>query len=227
MQTQGSLITPAECNNVVGIKPTVGLVSRDSIVPVSLDRDTVGPLARTVLDAAAILNVIAGRDENDPATDRILFEEIPDYTKFCTTSGFSKMHLGIPQNALEDVPVHILTYFNDTARRLQELGAQVVDVEFPAVNEYNSLTFKEKVFPMAAEFRPSISGYLGSLEQNPKDLRSLEDIYRLTKSDPREYFPNRDLGLPMISVPLGYLLKGTPVKWNERHDTITQAPNRP
>lgn len=253
----------------------------------ALDRDTVGPLARTVLDTAAILNFIAGRDENDPAINKIPFEEIPDYTDSCTTSGFSEIRLGIPRNALEEVPVHILTHFNDTVRRLQELGAQSFDVEFPAASEYRNLTSREKILPMATEFRPSIARYLGSLEQNPKNLRTLEDIYRLTKSDPHEDFPNRDLelwemalttsrdsdeykaaknreedfagsrgilgaieaheldaiiapcaariinhfaaggGLPMISVPLGYLPDGTPVEWSERHDTITQAPNRP
>lgn len=262
-------------------------MSRDSIIPVALDRDTVGPLARTVQDAAAILTVIAGRDSNDPMTDLIPFETIPDYRKSCTTSNFSRMRLGIPQNALEDVPESILAQFQKVTRLLMDLGAEIVDVEFPAVNTYKNLSFEEKIFVMAAEFSPSLSEYLSSLDSNPNRLHTLEDVYRATTSDPREDFPHRDLGLwdlalaakrdseeyraaksrekdfagpsgilgamdahrldaiiapcaakipnhfaaggglPMITVPLGYLPEGTTVKWNERHDTITQAPNRP
>ena len=70
-ETSGSILSPANANGIVGIKPTVGLVSRDGIIPITADQDTAGPLTRTVADAAMLLGVIAGFDANDPATGRV------------------------------------------------------------------------------------------------------------------------------------------------------------
>ena len=67
-ETSGSILSPANANGIVGIKPTVGLVSRDGIIPITADQDTAGPLTRTVADAATLLGVIAGYDPDDPAT---------------------------------------------------------------------------------------------------------------------------------------------------------------
>ena len=83
-ETSGSILSPANANGIVGIKPTVGLVSRDGIIPITADQDTAGPLTRTVTDAAILLGVIAGRDPNDPATDECLIPGrcYSDYTQF-------------------------------------------------------------------------------------------------------------------------------------------------
>ncbi len=83
-ETSGSILSPANANGIVGIKPTVGLVSRDGIIPITADQDTAGPLTRTVTDAAILLGVIAGYDPNDPATAECLFPGncFSDYTQF-------------------------------------------------------------------------------------------------------------------------------------------------
>jgi amidase len=83
-ETSGSILSPANANGIVGIKPTVGLVSRDGIIPITADQDTAGPLTRTVADAAALLGVIAGYDANDPATVACLTPGncFDDYTQF-------------------------------------------------------------------------------------------------------------------------------------------------
>ena len=80
-ETDGSIICPASMNGIVGIKPTLGLVSRSGIVPISHNQDTAGPLARSVADAAALLSVIAGSDRHDPATDEA-HGHATDYTRF-------------------------------------------------------------------------------------------------------------------------------------------------
>ena len=83
-ETSGSILSPANANGIVGIKPTVGLVSRDGIIPITADQDTAGPLTRTVADAAILLGVIAGHDVNDPATEECLIPGrcFSDYTQF-------------------------------------------------------------------------------------------------------------------------------------------------
>src|SRR5713226_2411348 len=83
-ETSGSILSPGTANGLVGIKPTVGLVSRDGIIPITADQDTAGPLTRTVTDAAILLGVIAGYDPNDPATAECLFPGncFSDYTQF-------------------------------------------------------------------------------------------------------------------------------------------------
>ena len=83
-ETSGSILSPANANGIVGIKPTVGLVSRDGIIPITADQDTAGPLTRTVADAAILLGVIAGHDPNDPATEECLIPGrcFSDYTQF-------------------------------------------------------------------------------------------------------------------------------------------------
>src|SRR6185503_11107033 len=83
-ETSGSILSPGTANGIVGIKPTVGLVSRDGIIPITADQDTAGPLARTVTDAAIVLGVIAGFDPRDPATAACLTPGncFSDYTQF-------------------------------------------------------------------------------------------------------------------------------------------------
>ena len=97
-ETSGSILSPASANGVVGIKPTVGLVSRDGIIPITADQDTAGPLTRTVTDAAIVLGVIAGYDPNDPATNACLtpgncFE---DYTRFLNKKALRGARLAVP-----------------------------------------------------------------------------------------------------------------------------------
>ncbi len=97
-ETSGSILSPASANGVVGIKPTVGLVSRDGIIPITADQDTAGPITRTVTDAAILLGVLAGYDPNDPATEACLtpgncFE---DYTRFLNKKALKGARLAVP-----------------------------------------------------------------------------------------------------------------------------------
>lgn len=114
-ETSGSILSPASANGVVGIKPTVGLVSRDGIIPITADQDTAGPITRTVTDAAIMLGVIAGYDPNDPATEACLkpgncFE---DYTKFLNKRALRGARFAVPpvaanRAALMDAAIEVL-----------------------------------------------------------------------------------------------------------------------
>lgn len=97
-ETSGSILSPASANGVVGIKPTVGLVSRDGIIPITADQDTAGPITRTVTDAAILLGVLAGYDPNDPATEACLTPGncFDDYTRFLNRRALRGARLAVP-----------------------------------------------------------------------------------------------------------------------------------
>src|SRR5262244_1642319 len=97
-ETSGSILSPGTANNVVGIKPTLGLVSRDGILPITADQDTAGPLARTVTDAAILLGAIAGHDPNDSATSACLVAGncFDDYTKFLKKHALRGARIAVP-----------------------------------------------------------------------------------------------------------------------------------
>jgi len=100
-ETSGSILGPSSAEGIVGIKPTVGLVSRSGIVPISADQDTAGPLARTVRDAAIVLGVIAGYDPNDPATKACLTNgnAFSDYTKFLDPNALKGARIAVPKTS--------------------------------------------------------------------------------------------------------------------------------
>jgi amidase len=96
-ETSGSILSPANANMLVGIKPTVGRISRYGIIPITADQDTAGPMTRTVTDAAIVLGVVEGADPNDPATTRCTPPPGNDYTKFLVRDGLKGARIGIPR----------------------------------------------------------------------------------------------------------------------------------
>jgi amidase len=121
-ETSGSILSPGTANGLVGIKPTVGLISRDGIVPITADQDTAGPLARTVTDAAIVLGVIAGFDPKDPATAACLTPGNcrKDYTKFLDANALHGARIAVPP-----FPSNRATVMNNAIAVLQAHGATV------------------------------------------------------------------------------------------------------
>jgi len=147
-ETSGSILSPGTQNLLVGIKPTVGLVSRDGIVPITADQDTAGPLARTVEDAAKVLGVIAGFDPHDPATRACLTPGncLRDYTKFLKKNALKGARIAVPHfsywtNAAGTpnfTPTQ-LAVMNDAIAVLRAHGAFVADpYEIPDQAELNA-----------------------------------------------------------------------------------------
>lgn len=148
-ETSGSLLSPASANGVVGIKPTVGLVSRDGIIPITADQDTAGPITRTVTDGAIMLGVLAGYDQNDPATVACLTQGncFDDYTQFLDGTALQGARIAVyspasplPANrqALLDAAVAVLRAQGATVRILAvtDIPAQLgtcVSAPLPAV----------------------------------------------------------------------------------------------
>jgi amidase len=138
-ETDGSIVCPANANGVVGIKPTVGLTSRAGVVPISHTQDTVGPHARTVADAAAVLSVIASRapDGRDPATGGVPLgwkgksrPAIPaNYTQFVSTNGLAGARIGVTRQGIDDISSFTAAVFDAALASMQGAGAILVDLD--------------------------------------------------------------------------------------------------
>lgn len=131
-ETSGSILSPASANGVVGIKPTVGLVSRDGIIPITADQDTAGPIARTVTDAAILLGVLAGHDPADPATVACLTPGncFNDYTRFLDKKALKGARIAV---VTPFIPASRLEQINAAIDVLRAEGAEVEFVDsFPA-----------------------------------------------------------------------------------------------
>ena len=117
---------PAEFNNLVGIKPAVGLVARDGIIPVSESQDSPGPGARTMKDAAELLAIIVGRSEFDKRTWDIPFP-IQDFSACCSSMNLSGIRIGIPRNTFGDIAASVLRKFEEAIKTLVGANADVID----------------------------------------------------------------------------------------------------
>src|SRR5580765_6800937 len=132
-ETSGSILSPGTANGLVGIKPTVGLISRDGIIPIVADQDTAGPLARTVTDAAIVLGVIAGFDPNDPATAACLTPSncFSDYTQFLDANALHGARIAVPlpfpfnRAAIMTNAMNVLTANGATVVTVGALAAQL------------------------------------------------------------------------------------------------------
>ena len=126
-ETDGSIVCPAGVNGIVGIKPTLGLISRSGIVPIAHSQDTAGPMARSVRDAALLLGAITGRDASDPAS-RELAASVPNYTANLAADGLEGRRIGVLRNyfGADDNP-HVEEVFAASIETLREAGAEIVD----------------------------------------------------------------------------------------------------
>lgn len=194
-EVEGSIVCAAERSNLCGLKPTVGLVSRDLVI-VSPRLGSVGPLARCVKDAAAILGVIAGQCDLDPATKSIPFQQVPDYAASCQLDGLHGARIGIPRNALRgNPPLAELTptvaqAFEKSLDVLRSCGAIIVeDTDFTSFDQI--LTSKCPDVVKSSDLKARLADYFSSLVENPTQLKDVHDLIRYTQSDPREDFPSR------------------------------------
>ena len=168
-ETNGSIISPAYTNGVVGLKPTVGLVPRSGIVPISHTQDTAGPMTRSVSDAAILLGAIAGSDSRDPASADADKKRAKDYTKFLDPNGLKGARLGLVMVAPQRNADLYKAYWQPFVEKLKEAGATLVDVTFP---DY-APTQADRLAILQYEFKTNVAKYLaerGSKYQTLADL---------------------------------------------------------
>ena len=158
-ETDGSIVCPSNASGLVGIKPTVGLVSRSGIVPISVSQDTAGPMARTVADAAALLTAIAAVDPRDRATTRQARRAAPDYTTFLDPGGLRGARLGVVRKMFgRNERVQGLTEAAIDA--LKQQGAAIIDpVVLTTQGKFDDAEFEVLLY----EFKDGLNTYLASL----------------------------------------------------------------
>ncbi len=168
-ETNGSIVSPAACCGIVGLKPTVGLVSRAGIIPLSRWQDTAGPMTRTVRDAALLLNVLAGSDPRDPFTSEADRRRPVDYCADFWDGGLRGVRLGIVRSLCGREP-RVLAVFERVLAVLREAGAVLVDnVEIPRQREASGLAW----LALLTEFRSDLNAYLEARGGRVRSLAAL------------------------------------------------------
>jgi len=182
-ETDGSIVCPASTNGIVGIKPTVGLVSRSGIVPISATQDTAGPMARTVRDAVVVLGLIAGVDTRDPATEAAETLGLDDYTPFLDEAGLIGARIGVQRSAFGFHPL-VDRLIEDAIVLMRDRGATIVD---PIALRPSSTMRRAEVEVMAYEFKAGLNAYLAALPNG--EIRSLADLIAFNEARADEEMP--------------------------------------
>jgi amidase len=185
-ETDGSIVSPASINGIVGLKPTVGLVSRRGIVPISHSQDTAGPLARSVRDAAVMLSIMAGLDNADAASVAVGDRFQSDYARYVDPKGLNGARLGIARRFFADSAP--LNGFLDTCiATLKSAGAVIVD---PADLPMHGSTGAAEQEVMLYEFKTDLNAYLKRLPPT-FPVRSLSALIRFNEA-------HRDTEMPLF-----------------------------
>ena len=170
-ETDGSIISPSNNCGLVGLKPTLGLISRAGIIPIAHSQDTAGPMARTVADAAALLGAMTGVDSHDPETAASVGQAFSDYTRFLDPNGLQGARLGIARNLFGFSPR--VDQILDTALEVfKRLGAEVAD---PVNLEHLDGFDKPEMTVLLYEFKADLNAYLGRLGTEAR-VHSLAEV---------------------------------------------------
>ena len=169
-ETDGSIVCPSTANGIVGIKPTVGLVSRAGIVPISETQDTAGPMARSVRDAALLLGAIAGPDPRDPATAPGETRGLDDYAPFLDAGGLRGARIGV-QRSVFGFHEAVDRLMEEAIAVLRDRGAVIIDPIDLAASGALRRAETEVLFH---EFKAGLNAYLQNLRNPP--IRSLADL---------------------------------------------------
>jgi amidase len=170
-ETDGSVVCPSSANSLVGIKPTVGLISRAGIIPISHNQDTAGPMCRTVTDAAILLSALAGIDPRDDVTKSSAGKSFADYTKFLDTNGLKGARIGVHRKGFgfNDAVDKLMTDWIDI---MKKRGAIIVDpADIPTQGKFDDSELEVLLY----EFKADLNSYLASLGPRAP-VKSLKDI---------------------------------------------------
>lgn len=182
-ETDGSIISPSSYCGIVGIKPTVGLVSRSGIIPISHTQDTAGPMARTVRDAAILLGALAGEDANDAVTAESRGKSSKDYTTFLDADGLRGARIGVLQKySRSDGSKSVLEAAVET---MKKAGAVIVDLpKVVSLDKFGNAEYEVLLY----EFKDGLNKYFASL--GPKaPIRSLEELIQFNERNKEKEMP--------------------------------------
>ncbi|HEX6086099.1 MAG TPA: amidase [Thermoanaerobaculia bacterium] len=183
-ETDGSIVCPSSACGLVGLKPTLGLVSRSGIIPIAHSQDTAGPMTRTVTDAAILLGAMAGLDSLDAATAASRGRAHADYTRFLDPNGLRGARIGVARQYF-GFSDHVDRVMKESLDALAKLGATLVD---PANIEHHNEYGDTELEVLLYEFKHDLNAYLAQLPPNVK-TRTLADLIRFNEE-------NRALEMP-------------------------------
>jgi amidase len=170
-ETDGSIVSPSSCCGLVGLKPTVGLVSRSGIVPIAHSQDTAGPMARTVADAATLLGAMAGPDANDPATQTGGVRIFQDYREFLKPGGLKGARIGVLRARAFNFPKALDPVLQNVIEAMKREGAEIVDpVELPNLGKTDDAEYEVLLY----EFKADLEAYFAGRPGCP--VRTLDDL---------------------------------------------------
>ena len=213
-ETDGSIVCPSNNNGIVGIKPTVGLLSRTGIIPIAFTQDTPGPMARTVEDAAACLGTMTGVDSLDSKTIASAGKSLTDYTKFLVADGLKGKRIGHIRNSggyndrVDTLMVHAV-------KQMIAAGAVIIEIDAPRSREFSDASYQVLLY----EFKDGINKYFTGLGKDVP-VKSLRDLIEFNRKDTIElkYFDQQilieaekkgDLTSPEYRTALAKILKAT------------------
>lgn len=183
-ETDGSITSPASMNGIVGLKPTVGLVSRSGIIPIAHTQDTAGPMTRTVADAAAVLGALVGVDVNDEVTTASEGQLHTDYTQFLDKDGLKGARIGIARNFF-GFHEQVDAIMAECIAVLQRCGANVVDpVEIKTANQLRDPEWKTLQY----EFKADLNRYLAGVGPEVA-VHSLADVIAFNQEHRERVMP--------------------------------------
>jgi len=181
-ETDGSIVCPCTVNGIVGIKPTLGLISRSGIVPIAHSQDTAGPMARTVADAAALLSALTGTDPRDPATQGA--ERHADYTQFLDEEGLRGARIGIARNFC-GFDVRVDRIMEESIAALKDLGAEVIDeTDIATEGQYG----ESESTVLFYEFKTDLNAYLAGRGPDVQ-VKTLEELIAYNEADTDRIMP--------------------------------------
>ncbi len=182
-ETDGSIIAPSSANGVVGIKPTVGLVSRSGVIPISHTQDTAGPIARTVTDAAVLLSTLAGTDPSDPATAEADGKRT-DYTTSLDVNGMKGARIGVPRNYFGFHP-RVDALIEDCLAVMRSSGAELVD---PVTIDTEKDLGEVEIEVLYYDFKADLNAYLARLGEEAA-VHSLEELIQFNEKNRERVMP--------------------------------------
>src|SRR5271157_1656407 len=195
-ETDGSIISPSSANGIVGVKPTIGLVSRTGVIPISHSQDTAGPIARSVQDAAILLSALAGSDPEDKVTIESAGHRAADYTKFLVRDGLKAARIGVARNyfgfhdAVDAIIAGALEVF-------QRHGATLIDTtDLPKQDQFSGA----ETTVLQYEMKAGVNAYLARLGPNAP-VRSVNDVIAFNEKQPGQELPyfGQDLLIKMAA----------------------------
>jgi amidase len=183
-ETDGSVVSPSSVNGIVGIKPTVGLLSRSGIIPISATQDTAGPMARTVKDAALLLGALTGVDDEDAVTKNSEGKSQRDYTSFLDTNALQNKRIGVEKSFLEGNE-QIVSVFKEAIEVLKKQGATIVEIELKkALSDMGDAEFTVLQY----EFKDGVNKYLSTANAKVKTLKDVIDFNKQNEASAMPFF---------------------------------------